>query len=106
MRAEAQSVVDRSRTVLVKCFSLVGDLRQIVVGLFLGAHGAPEQEGRSLVQDTRVAGCGDVSARRVRQPKIIVGKVRPHAAPGGRMPPMLYVAIGELSPRSAKKMLS
>ena len=48
----------------------------------------------------------DVAAGRQRQPEVIVGAVRAHAAARGRMPPVLHVAFPELARRAEQQMLA
>ena len=51
----------------------------------------------SFVENVDIAGGRDVVTHHKRQPKIVVGKSCAYAAPRGRMPPVLHVALLELA---------
>ena len=64
-------------------------------------------EERNRLRPARsVAGGFDEVADRIGQPQQIVGNARAHAAPGGRMPPVLDVAFDELARGAAQNLLA
>src|ERR1017187_1932687 len=64
----------------------------------------PIEERNLLVQDVGIVGYLDVMGYRIRQPDLIVGKMRAHATPRRRKPPMLDITFGKLSTRRAQQM--
>jgi len=69
---------------------------------------ARQRRGRQVrhlfVQHARVARAADVLGHHVGQPQHVVGTPRADAASGGFVPPMLDVALHELSPGRAQQM--
>ena len=106
VRAESQSVFDRPHAVLVERAVFPRALRQIVVRFLVGIHRAAFEERHALVEHAGVAGHLHIPAGRVRQPEVIVGAMRAHAAAGGRMPPVLHVAFAELAAGAPQQMLA
>ena len=88
-----------AHAMLVQGRGLAGPPGQVVVGLVVGVHRPAFEERHRFVEHARVAGREHVTASRERQPQVVVGKVRAHAAAGGRMPPVLDVAFDELPAR-------
>ena len=91
---------------LVERGRLFGAIRQIVVGFLLRFDRPGFQEGNLFVEHAGVRDTRDVTAGGVRQPQVVVGKMRPHAAPGRGMPPMLHIAFAELMRGGAEQMLA
>ncbi len=106
VRAKPQAVPDRPHAMLVECPRLLGALRQVVVRFLVGIHRAAVKERDALVEHAGVAGRRYVAARRVGQPQVIVRKVRPHAASGRRMPPVLNVPLAKLAAGAAQQVLA
>ena len=100
MRAESETVQNRSYAVLIDIRAFVGLARQVVVRVVLRLDRAAFEKGRGFVENRRVAGGQNVAACRQWQPKVVVGTMRAHAAPGRRMPPVLDVAFDELTART------
>ena len=64
------------------------------------------EERDRLVEDRRVAGDREVAVDGVGQPEPVVGDARADAAAGRRMPPVLDVALDELTRRGAQEVLA
>ena len=106
VRADAEAAIDRARAVLEDARRLLAD-RGRVVGV-LGALGDRRafEERHALVEHARVAGRRDVVRAGVRQPEQVVGEMGAHAGAGGRVPPVLDVAGGELARRGQDDLLA
>jgi len=104
--AETQTVLDRPRAVLVEGRRFGRSLRQVIVGLLLRVQLATLQKVQRLVEYAGVAGGEHVVTGRIRQPQVVVGKLRAHAAPAWRMPPVLDVATQELPLGAAQNLLA
>ena len=106
MFAEFQPALDGAHAMLVKRGRLFGAIRQIIVRFLLRLDGPAFEKGNLFVQHAGVGNARDVAAGGVRQPQIVIGKMRPHAAPRRRMPPMLHIAFAELMRGGAQQMLA
>src|SRR5690349_12311741 len=106
MRAEPQTVQDRLHAMHIDGCRFVRSSWQVVVGILLRRDRAALEEVRRLVEHGCVAGGPDVPACGQWQPEVIVGAMRPHAPPGGWMPPMLDVAFEELPARAEGDLLA
>ena len=106
VRAEAQAVRDRAHAVLVEAGRRGGASGQVVVGIVLRADRAAFEKVHGLVQHPGVAAARHVAAHRQRQPEVVVGAMRAHAAAGWRMPPVLDVALLELAARAQQQVLA
>src|SRR6185437_13064992 len=74
-----------------------GDRRdEVSIRLGVLQH-VPFEEGRHLVEYPHVAGYPNVLSRGVGQPEQVVGDSSPHACPRLRVPPVLNVALNELT---------
>ena len=106
MGAERQTVVHRPDAMLVECGNFIGNLRQVVVRLLVGPQQPGTQKRHAFIQHSRVAGGAHIAAKCVGKPKIIIRKMRAHAAADRRVPPVLHVAFVELATGSAQQMLA
>ena len=79
---------------------------QIIVSILIGLDRSAVDERNPLVEHACVADMLDVPACRQGQPQKVIGKMRAHAASGGRMPPVLNVSFDELMPRGPQQMLA
>ena len=104
--AQPESTFDRSHAVPVQALALRRAHRQVVVGLLVGTEQAAFDPGRGLVEDAEVAGDLHIATGRERQPQVVVGTVRAHAAIERRMPPVLHVAFGELMRGAQQQVLA
>ena len=101
-----KSVLDGAHAMFVERGRFLGAIRQIVIGFLLRLDRPGFEEGNLFVEHAGVGDARDVAAGDVRQPEIVVGKMRAHAAAGRRMPPMLHVAFAELMRGGAQQMLA
>ncbi len=92
----AQGAFDGPYAMAIERRALVGADGQVVVALILVGHRPAGEEGDLLVEHPPVAGDGDIAAGDEGQPQEVVAEMRAHALVGGRMPPVLYVAVDEL----------
>ena len=86
-----------SHAVLVDRPGHVAHIGETVILLLFGLQDRRSQERHPLVEQSRVAGCGDVVAGDERQEVEIVGDPCADAAARRRVPPVLHVALLELS---------
>ncbi len=91
---------------LVERADVVRNLRQVVVGFLVVAQRREVRNGIAFVQHAGVAGRADIAANGQRQPQVIVGEMRSHAAPDRRMPPVLHVPFAKLTRRGAQQVLA
>ena len=104
--AEFQSVFDGAHAMLVERGRLFGAIRQIIVSFLLRLDRPAFEKGNLFVEHAGVGDARDVAAGDVRQPQIVVGKMRAHAAARRGMPPMLHIAFAELMRGGAQQMLA
>ena len=104
--APKRSPAHGARRVLVQARGLRRADRQVVVRLLVRIDRAAFEEGHRLVEHAGVAGRLDVAAQRERQPQVVVGAARAHAAARRRMPPVLHVAFDELAARAQQQVLA
>ena len=104
--ADREAAVERARAVFVQRGLQRRDLRLEVSIRLSGLQGRSRQEGRLLVEHALIAGHLDVVARRVGEPEQVVGDPSPHALALGVVPPMLHVALFELTRRRAQQVLA
>ena len=62
------------------------------------------QKRRYFVEYSRIAAHLDIVRHDIRQPDKVVGEMGAHAALGGRMPPMLHIALDKLMRRRTEDM--
>ena len=103
--AETQTFHDGAHTVLVKIGRVFRVAGHIVIRVLFGIHRAAVEEVHVLLQHSGVARGQDIATDRQRQPQVVVGTVRAHAAIGCGMPPMLDIAFAELMRRTAQQVL-
>ena len=106
VRADAQAVLDRPHAVLVCRGGVRRAPRQVVIGVVALVHRAALEERDRLVEHARIAGRVHVARHRERQPQVVVGATRAHAAARRRVPPVLHVALDELAAGAAQQVLA
>ncbi len=104
--AKAQTVFECADSVLVERADVIRHLRQVVVRFLVVPQGARSQEGDALLQYSSVTGYADIAANGQGQPEVVVGEVRSHAAPNGRMPPVLHITFAKLAGCGAQQVLA
>ena len=104
--AEVEPAFDRPNAVVVERSGGGARLGQVVGRFLVGPGHAALQEGHRRVEHARVAGRLHVAADRRRQPEEVVGTVCADAAALRRMPPVLHVALLELSARRAEQVFA
>ena len=104
--AEAQTSEDGAHAVLIQIGGFVRATGHVVIRILFRGDLAAVEKGYGFVQHPGVAGGEDVAAQRQRQPQVVVGAVRAHAAVGSGMPPMLNIAFAELMCRTAQQVLA
>ena len=85
---------------------LVRDRRVEEAVVLVGLQQLAFQERDHLVQHRGIAGRADIVCDGVGEPRPIVGDARAHALTRMRQPPMLDVALDELSRRRAQQVLA
>ena len=83
-----------------------GAIWQIVIRFLVRFDRARFEEKNIFIEHASVAGGLDVTARRAREPQVIVGKMRAHATTDWRMPPVLNVAFAKLVRGGAENLLA
>ena len=78
----------------------------VVVSLLFRIQSATFKEMYRLIKHTRIAGRQHITTGGIRQPQIVVGEMRAHALPVGRMPPVLHVTLQELAPGATEQLLA
>ncbi len=104
--AEAQSMLDRADRMLIERRGLHRDRRQIELRFLAGRHRRTFDEGHELIEHAHIARPFDVAARRERQPQVVIGAARAHAASARWVPPMLHVSLDELARGAAQQMFA
>ncbi len=94
---KAHAVPDGAHAMLIQAFRAFGLAGQVVVGLVVRVERVACQIGNMFLQHAGVAAAQHIAAGGQRQPQVIVGTMGAHAAPGGRVPPVLHIAFAELS---------
>src|SRR5882724_671548 len=95
--ADGEAAVEGPRAVLEEGAALGRDGGLEVGVLVSGGNRRPLQERNTLVEKRRVSGDLEIVRGRVGEPEGIVGDPRSNASTGGRMPPVLDVALDELA---------
>ena len=103
---ELKAMHDSAHTVLVNAGRFRRAARQIVVGVVPGVHRATFQELDRFIEHAAVAGRLHIACGHERQPEKVIRTARAHAAARRRMPPMLDIAVHELTARTAKQVLA
>ena len=106
VRAVAQPMLNRSPRMLVQARRFGRAPGHVVPRLLVRRHRRTVEETHLLVEHAGVVGRLHVPAQRERQPEVIVRNARPNAAPRRRMPPVLHVALDELSARAEQQVLA
>ncbi len=104
--AVALPMLNRSPRVLVQARRLGRAPGHVVPRLLVRRHRWTVEESHGLVEHAGVVGRLHVPAQRERQPQVIVRNARANAAPRRRMPPVLNVALDELSARTEQQVLA
>ena len=104
--ADAETAVDRCCAMVVEGSLPRRWFRLEVQVVLIGLEERSLQIRDRLVEDGMVGGDGEVAVDGVRQPQPVVGDVRAHAATGRGMPPVLDVALDELTCRGSKQVLA
>ena len=89
---------------LVQALAQRRPARQVVVGLFVGVDRAPFDVAHRFVEHAGIAGGADVMAGHQRQPQVVIGTARAHAAVQRRVPPVQHVALRELVRRAQQQV--
>ena len=76
---------------------LLGTAGEIIIRVLLGRDRTAFEEVKGFIQHAGVRGGQHVAACRQRQPEVIIRTVRAHAPARGRMPPVLDIALKELT---------
>ena len=106
MLAKVETSQDGSYTVFIQTGRFLRPAGQIVIGILIRVYRAALKKVDGLIQYTVIPGAPDVAAHRQRQPEVIVGAVCAHAAALRRMPPVLYIPLGELTACGKKEVLT
>jgi hypothetical protein len=104
--AEPQTVLDCTDAMLIESSGLIRSTRQVIICLLVRLDWAALDERNPLVEYARVADLFDVLACSQGQPQKVIGKMRAHAASGGRMPPVLNVSLDKLMARGPQQMFA
>ena len=104
--ADAKTAIDRCCTMVVEGPLPRRWFRLEVQVVLIELEERSLQKRDRLVEDGIVGGDGEVAVDRVRQPQPIVGDVRAHATTGRGMPPVLDVAVDELTSGGSKQVLA
>ena len=92
--------------VLVERLLQAGMRGQVVIRLLVRIDQAALDEAHAFVQHRNITGDLQVTAGGERQPQVVVGTARAHAATLRRMPPVQHVALRELVGRAEQQVLA
>ena len=79
MHAESQRMQKRAHAMLINIRVFRRSARQVIVRIVLRTDRTALEKVRGFIENRHVAGREDITARRERQPKIIVRAMRAHA---------------------------
>src|SRR5262245_44020649 len=99
MAADRHRARDRPRAMLVDRRLLGKADGRFVHAVLIGARSTLRDERRTFVEDRPVSGDPRVLQRGIDEPEPIVFDARAHAFSAGLVPPVLHVALRELTPR-------